>query len=373
MNKKDYYEILEVAKTSTQDDIKKAYRKKAMDFHPDRNPGDKAAEDRFKEAAEAYEVLSDNDKRQRYDQFGHAGAQGHQYSNMNDIFSNFGDIFGGFNFGGNPFGGFGGDPFRGFTGQQGTRNQIRKGTNLRVDVDLTLKDILYGVNKNIKIIREVYCDDCNATGGDSTETCSKCNGTGQFVQRQQVQFGFVQNISQCDKCNGEGIQIKNKCKKCNGSGLVPKEVEININIPKGARGGMGMEMEGNGNFPQRAGINKNLAIEGDLIINLREIEDTKLKKYNDHDLIYNLNIGVVDAILGKNVKIPTIDNETSINIEKGTQPEHLYRLKGKGLPVLNHTHVGDLYIKVGIEIPKKLNSSEIELLEKLKNSENFKN
>lgn len=358
MSKRDYYEILGVAKNASEDDIKKAYRKLAIKYHPDKNPDDKQAEEKFKEAAEAYEVLSSAEKRQRYDQFGHAGVGGGASGgfgggmNMDDIFSQFGDIFGG------AFGG-------GFGGQRGGRRTTR-GTNLRVKVKLSLRDIAFGVEKKIKVNKHVSCRTCSGSGarGGQYETCRACNGSGAITRVQQTILGAMQTQTTCGACNGEGRIIKDKCHTCHGDGIMREEEVISINIPAGVSEGMQLSMSGKGNAAPRGGIN------GDLLIVIEEEEHPQLKREGNH-LVYYLNIGFPDAAMGTLAEVPTIDGKAKIKIEPGTQSGKVLRLKGKGLPDVNSYGKGDLLVEISVYTPTHLSAEERKMLETLKLSKNF--
>jgi molecular chaperone DnaJ len=361
MAKRDYYEILGVSKSAGEDEIKKAYRKLAIKFHPDKNPDDKAAEEKFKEAAEAYEVLSSPEKRQRYDQFGHAGVGGAASGgyggggmNMDDIFSQFGDIFGGA-FG---FGGGGG-------GQRGGR-RVNKGSNLRVKVKLTLNEIAHGVEKKIKVHKQVACHTCGGSGAKSGnyETCRMCNGTGVFTRVQQTILGAMQTQTTCTACHGEGKIIKDKCTTCHGDGVERGEEVISVNIPAGVAEGMQLSMSGKGNAAHRGGIN------GDLLILIEEEEHPELKR-EGNNLIYHLYISFPDAALGTQVEIPTIDGKVKIKVDPGTQSGKILRLKGKGIPDLNSYGKGDLLVDVNIYTPHHLSPEEKKIMEQLQAAKNF--
>lgn len=364
MSKRDYYEILEVNKNASAEEIKKAYRKKAIQFHPDKNPGNKDAEEKFKEAAEAYEVLSNDEKRRRYDQFGHAGVGGASGSggfgggmSMEDIFSHFGDIFGG------SFGGFGG--FGGFGSSRGQR--VNKGSNLRVKVTLTLQEIANGVEKKIKVKKYVSCHHCNGTGADkgaSFSDCHTCRGTGQVTRISNTILGQMQTTSSCPTCNGEGRIITKKCAECNGEGLLRQDEVVTINIPAGVEEGMQLSVSGRGNAARRGGIN------GDLLVLIQEEKHPELIR-DGSDLIYNLTLSIPDAILGAPVEIPTVDGKVKVKIEAGTQPGKILRLKGKGLPEVNGYHRGDLLVRINVYIPKDLTKEEVRSVEKLKDSASF--
>ncbi len=365
MSKRDYYEILEVPKNASADEIKKAYRKKAIQYHPDKNPGDKVSEEKFKEAAEAYEVLSDDQKRQRYDQFGHAGvggAAGGGFSgagmNMEDIFSHFGDIFGG-HFGG--FGGFGGS-------QRGGGQRVRRGSDLRVKVKLNLSEIATGVEKKIKVKKYVSCSHCNGTGaahGSQPVSCTTCHGTGRVTRVQQTILGQMQTASDCPTCGGDGKIIKDKCSNCNGEGIVREDEVISINIPAGVMEGMQLSMNGKGNAARRGGVN------GDLLVLVEEEPHPELIR-DENDLIYNLLLTVPMAIMGGSVEVPTVDGKVKVTINPGTQPGKVLRLRGKGLPSVNRYGTGDLLINVGVYIPENLNKEEKQIIQKLEKSPNVK-
>ena len=364
--KRDYYEVLGVEKNASADEIKKAYRKKAIQYHPDKNPGDKSAEEKFKEAAEAYEVLSDPQKRQRYDQFGHAGMGGAGgFSgggmSMEDIFSHFGDIFGGAGFDlGDLFGG----------GGRSRGPRMRRGSDMRVKVRLTLEEIATGCEKKIKVRKLVQCKSCNGTGSEDgrTETCPTCKGTGRTVRQQRGIFGMMQVQAECETCHGEGQIIKNKCAKCNGEGVVRDEEIITINIPAGVAAGMQLTMQGKGNAAPRGGV------AGDLLILIEE-EQHKDFIRQDSDLIYNLLLDMPTAILGGQIQIPTLSGEARITITPGTQPGKVLRMRGKGLPRIDQygrTYgTGDLLINVGVYIPERLSKDERKLIEKLQDSPNI--
>lgn len=368
MAKRDYYEVLGVSKTATPDEIKKAYRKLAIKYHPDKNPGDKEAEEKFKEAAEAYSVLSDADKRQRYDQFGHAGVggaagNGGPYGgfnmDMDDIFSMFGDIFGGHSgFGG--FGGFGGGSSRG-SGQR-----MFRGSDLRVKVKLTLNEIATGVEKKFKVKKFVPCTHCNGSGSEdgSTETCPTCHGSGTVVTTHRTMLGMMQSQSTCQTCGGDGKIIKNKCHVCHGEGVVQGEEIVSVKIPAGVAAGMQLSMSGKGNAGKRNGI------AGDLLILVDEEEHPDLIRDNN-DLLYNLLLSFPTAALGGAVEVPTLDGKARVKIDAGTQPGKVLRLRGKGLPDVNGYGKGDLIVNVSVYVPENLSRSEKEALENMSKSENF--
>lgn len=361
--KRDYYEILGVGRTATEAEIKKAYRKMALQYHPDKNPGNKEAEDKFKEAAEAYEVLSNAEKRQKYDQYGHEGLRGGPGGfsgggmSMEDIFSQFGDIFGSA-FGGG-FSGFGGG---------GTRRRVNKGTDLRVKVKLTLKEIAKGVEKKIKVNKLVPCQTCNGSGaadGSSYNTCQHCHGTGQITRVTNTFLGQMQTSSTCPYCGGEGRTITRKCETCGGSGTVKDEEVISLNIPAGVTDGIQLSVGGKGNAAPRGGV------PGNLIVQIEEIADPELVR-DGTNVLYEHYISFPDAALGTSVEVPTIEGRVRIKIDAGTQGGKVLRLKGKGIPSLNGYERGDQLININVWTPRNLTKQEQELLEKLKNSENFK-
>lgn len=364
MAKRDYYDILGVSRNATADEIKKAYRKLAIKYHPDKNPGDKESEEKFKEAAEAYEVLSSQEKRQRYDQFGHAanaagaGGYGGGGMNMEDIFSQFGDIFGG------------GSPFESFFGGQsrGGGRRVARGSNLRIKVKLTLDEIAKGAEKKIKVNKQVVCKTCDGSGAkdrSSFHTCNTCGGTGTVRRVTNTILGQMQTTSTCPTCNGEGTTITSKCNTCHGDGVVRGEETISINIPAGVSEGMQLSMSGKGNAAPRGGI------PGDLIILIEEIPHEFLKR-EGNNVVYDLHISFIDAALGSSVEIPTIDGKAKIKIDPGTQGGKILRLKGKGVPEVNSYHRGDQLVYVNIWTPKALSHEERSLLEKLQHSPNFK-
>jgi len=363
MAKKDYYDILGVAKGATEKELKKAYRKLAIKFHPDKNPDNKGAEAKFKEAAEAYEVLNDSNKRARYDQYGHAGMEGGGFGgsgfggggmNMDDIFSQFGDIFG------SAFGGGGG-----FGGSRGGRRRGR-GSNLRVRVKLTLEEIAEGVEKKIKIHKNVGCDDCNATGAENGElsTCGQCNGSGQMVQIVNTPLGRMQTSATCSGCNGQGETAASACGTCNGQGVVKKPEEVSIKIPAGVEDGMQLSVSGKGNTAPRGGI------AGDLIVVIEEIAHESLTR-DGKNLHYDLYIGYSDAVLGCNPEIQTISSKVKIKLESGIQSGKILRLRGKGLPSVDRYGSGDLLIHVNVWTPQELTKEQKMFFEASKDHDNF--
>ena len=363
--KRDYYEVLGVAKNANADEIKKAYRKAAIKYHPDKNPGDKEAEEKFKEAAEAYDVLSNPDKRARYDQFGHAGMSGAAGGgaggfgggfggfSMEDIFSQFGDIFGG-HFGG------------GFRSSGGGRS-VNRGSDIRVKVRLTLQEIAEGVTKKLTINKTVACDRCGGTGAkDSSSygTCTTCNGTGYVMTVQNTFFGRMQSQSVCPTCGGEGKIITAKCDKCGGEGTERGQEVIEIKIPAGVGEGMVLTVSGKGNAARHGGVN------GDLQVLIEEEQHPELLR-DGNDLIHNLNIPVTTALLGGSVEVPTVDGRAKIKIAPGTHAGKVLRLAGKGLPEVNGYGRGDELIVIDITIPDRLTKEEKRLVEQLAEQPNF--
>jgi molecular chaperone DnaJ len=365
MAKRDYYEVLGVERTATVEVIKKAYRKKAIEYHPDKNPGDKTAEEKFKEAAEAYDILSDEQKRQRYDQFGHAGVGGASTSggygqgmSMEDIFAQFGDIFGGhFGFGG----------FSGFGSSRGSGRRVNRGSDLRVKVRLTLSEIAKGVDKKIKVKKYIPCKTCHGSGAEgqgATKDCTTCHGTGVVTRVTNTILGQMQTQSVCPTCNGEGKIITKKCPICSGEGIVRDDDVITLNIPAGVAEGMQLSMSGKGNAARHGGVN------GDLLILIEEEPHPELIR-DENDLLYNLLLTIPQAALGGNVEVPTIDGKAKVKIDPGTQPGKVLRLRNKGLPSINTYGTGDLLINVTVYIPETLTDSEKATLTGLDNSPNF--
>ncbi|MEA2042463.1 MAG: molecular chaperone DnaJ [Bacteroidota bacterium] len=361
MAKRDFYEILGVSKNADKKEIKKAYRKIALKYHPDKNKGDKAAEDKFKEAAEAYEILSNDEKRSRYDRFGHSGvggaAGGGGFSgggmSMDDIFSQFGDVFGGFGFGG------------GGGGRRGRR--VNKGSNLRVKVKLSLKEILHGADKKIKIKKYVACSHCSGTGaksGSGYTTCTTCHGVGQVTRVQNTLLGQMQTSTTCPTCGGDGKIIKEKCTHCYGEGIVKGEEVVNINVPAGVSEGMQMKVSGKGNAARRGGVN------GDIVVVFVEEEHPTLVR-DENDLLYNLYVSFPDAALGASAEVGTIEGKVKIKIAPGTQSGRILRLRGKGLPSYGSYGKGDLLVKVNVWVPKSLTKDEKNTISEFSNSQNF--
>ncbi len=367
--KKDFYEILGVAKSASQDEIKKAYRKVAMQFHPDRNPGDKAAEEKFKEAAEAYEILSDADKRAQYDRFGHQafaqgrGGGGHTGGmNMDDIFSQFGDIFGGDSPFGSFFGGGGGRTRGG-----GGRTRGVRGSNLRIKLKMNYAEIAKGANKTIKVKKHVSCNVCAGSGAkdkNALQTCGTCNGSGQVRKVQNTFLGQMQTVTACPTCNGEGTTITNKCTNCKGEGRVYGEETVTIDIPAGVQEGMQLSVSGRGNAGERGGPN------GDLIVLIEEEAHPQLHR-DGLNVAFDLHITFPDAVFGTQLEVPTIDGRAKIKIPPGTQSGKIFRLKGKGFPSVNSYEKGDQLIHINVWTPQHVSSEEKAMLEKLQNSQNF--
>lgn len=365
MAKRDYYDILEVSRTATPEEIKKAYRKMALKYHPDKNPDDPQAEGRFKEAAEAYEVLSDQDKRARYDRYGHDGVKngpgGGAGMSMDDIFSQFGDIFG------DAFGGAFGEAFGFGTRGRGGRQRVNRGSNLRVKVKLTLEEIATGTEKKIKVSKYISCDGCHGTGaekGSSFSTCSTCGGRGQVTRVTSTFLGHMQTTTTCPACDGQGTVISSKCNKCAGNGIVKGEEVIPIRIPAGVADGMQLSLNGKGNAGPRGGI------PGDLIILVEEQEHEDFER-DGQNLIYELFVSLPDAALGNTVEVPTLEGKARIKIEPGTQSGKVLRLKGKGLPDVNGYSKGDMLVNISVWTPRNLSREEHAILEKLRNSDNF--
>ena len=363
--KRDYYEVLGVSKSASADEIKKAYRKIAMQFHPDRNPGNKEAEEKFKEAAEAYDVLSSADKKAQYDRFGHAGMSGNAgYGGgqggmrMEDIFQNFGDVFGD-------------DMFGSFFGGGGGRGGSRRGTrgaNLRVKLKMDFSEIANGAQKKIKVKKHVTCNVCNGNGAKdkgSVQTCNTCGGSGQVRKVTNTFLGQMQTVATCPTCNGEGMSITQKCTNCKGEGRVYGEETLTLDIPPGVQDGMQLSMSGRGNAGERGGA------PGDLLILIEEEKHPHLKR-QDLDVVYHLHISFPEAVLGTSVEVPTIDGKAKIKIPAGTQSGKVFRLKGKGFPAFQSYEKGDELVEVNVWSPQHLSNEEKDMLEKLKNSSNFK-
>ncbi|GAB6281793.1 MAG: molecular chaperone DnaJ [Ignavibacterium sp.] len=367
-SKKDYYEILNVPKNASKDDIKKAYRKLAMQYHPDRNPDNKEAEEKFKEASEAYEVLNDEEKRARYDQYGHSGLKGDDFSgfsDVNDIFSHFSDIFGGSSIFDDFFG----------TASSRTRSSGRQrthsgtpGSDLRVSLKLTLEEIATGTSKKIKIKKYVKCNACNGTGsesGSSLKTCPVCGGTGEVRSVSRSVFGQFVNIQTCANCNGQGTVVDKPCRKCTGDGRILEEVAIKINVPAGVQNNSYMTLRGEGN----AGIRNGAA--GDIIVVFQEAQHEYFVRDGD-DIIYDLYLTLPELILGTEVEVPTLTGKAKLKIEPGTQIGKLLRMREKGIPHLNQRSNGDQLVRINVIVPKKITNKERDLLKELSENSNFK-
>jgi molecular chaperone DnaJ len=361
MSKRDYYEILEVAKNATAEEIKKAYRKKAIQHHPDKNPGNKEAEEHFKEAAEAYDVLSDPNKRARYDRFGHGGVSsagsagyGGGFSSVEDIFTHFGDLFESFGIGGN------------FKDRR--RRAVARGSDIRIRVKLSLKEVAHGVEKKVKINKLVTCNECHGKGAkdrNAFAACATCKGSGVVMHVTRTILGAMQQAMTCPACHGEGEIITSPCPKCRGEGVVRSEEEITFKIPAGVEEGMQLTISGKGNAARRGGVN------GNLLVVIEEEPHEEFQR-DAQDLICTLFISVAQAAIGATMEIPLVEGKAKIKIEPGTQPGRILRLRGKGLPSLNGYGAGDMLVRVNVWIPKKLSKEEQKLLEKLGASDNFK-
>lgn len=363
--KRDYYEVLGVTKSASADEIKKAYRKTALKYHPDKNQGDKVAEEKFKEAAEAYEVLSDPQKKARYDQYGHTadtmggGYGGGHYTNMEDIFRDFGDIFGGGGFG-DIFGGGG-------ARSRGGRSQGKRGSNLRIKVKLSLSDVLHGTTKNIKVKKQIACNTCNGSGAkdkNSVGRCTHCGGAGVVRQVRNTFLGQMQTQTTCPYCNGSGQTITKKCTTCNGLGTTYGEETLSVNIPAGLQDGMQMSVSGKGNAGEQGGY------AGDLLIQI-EIEPHQELDIEGQNVIYHLFLNYADLVLGVSVEVPTIEGKAKIKVPEGTQAGKILRLAGKGLPLVNSYGKGDQLVIVNVYTPTNLSSEEKALLEKIQKSQGF--
>lgn len=366
MAKRDYYEVLGVSKTATEAEIKAAYRKIAIKYHPDRNPGNKEAEEKFKEAAEAYDVLHDQQKRQQYDQFGFDAPGGGGFGGfsggaftMDDIFSMFGSVFGGH------------DGFSSFGGGGGRQRQQYRGADLRIKVSLTLQEIATGTTKKFKVKKDVPCQECHGSGaaaGSGSETCQTCHGAGVVTRTVRTMLGIMQTQSECPECGGEGTVIKNKCTKCGGTGVVKGDEVVEIKIPAGVAEGMIVNVPGKGNAGAHNGLSGNIQV-----YIAEEPNDTFVRDGND--VIYNLLLDFPTATLGGTVEIPTIDgSKVKIKIEPGTQPGKTLRLRGKGLPAVEGygRGMGDLVVNISVYVPKTLSRDEKKIVESLKDSDNFK-
>jgi molecular chaperone DnaJ len=352
--KDNYYETLGIGKNASQDEIKKAYRKMALKYHPDKNPDDIEAEGNFKKAAEAYDTLKDESKRNNYDRFGTSGnsntgqssSQGHGFG-FEDIFNQFGDVFGNYS-------------------KQRYNNSTqpkKKGSNLRLKVSLTIEDILNGVNKTLKYNRRKHCNTCSGKGGNESSSCNKCSGSGYKIIIQETPFGSMRQQVICSECDGDGTQIKNKCKDCGGLGTKEESEKLDVDIPAGVTSGMKIGMSGYGNYAKNG-------IAGDLHIFIDEIKEDYFTRDNNNILI-NKEINVIDAILGNEVEVKTPRGTIKLNINPGTKDGHVARFSGKGIPDVNYG-MGNMYVSIKIRIPADINGEERKVLEKLKGSVNFK-
>lgn len=358
MSQRDYYDVLGIGKDASQDDIKKAYRKKAMKFHPDRNKENPEAEEKFKEASEAYEVLRDEQKRQRYDQFGHQGVNGGARgfggnAGFEDIFSRFSEIFGA------DFGGGGRSRRRRSPGQPGS--------DLKIRVELSLRDVAFGTEKKLKVKKQVACDECNGTGAeteDDFQTCGTCNGMGEVRQVQKTMLGQMVNVQTCPNCQGDGRIITNKCSKCNGEGRYKGEETVSVRIPSGVSNGNYITLRGQGNAGKRGGE------AGALIVLIEEKEDENFER-DGNDIYHDLVLSFPDAVLGTQIEVPTLKGKAKVKIDEGTQPGKLLRMKGKGIEALNSAGIGDEYIRINVYIPKNLSDEERAHIEALRGNENF--
>ena len=344
---KDYYQILEVDRGSSDDEIKKSYRKMAMKWHPDKNPDNPQAEEKFKDCAEAFDVLSDPQKKQQYDQFGTVGGGGGNpfgggFGGFEDIFSRFGDFF----------------------GQGGRQNRVRKGSDLRMTVSINLDEVINGANKKLKYIRQTKCSPCGGAGGKDVQKCGSCNGSGQRRVVQNTPFGTIQQQIVCNSCQGQGTQVRNPCSNCKGNGTVPNQEIVDIQIPKGAANGMTFNMSSQGNW------GKNVDTFGDLIIQIEEMPDDLFKREHNN-LIYDQSISVIDAILGKEIVLRAPNGDIKFTIRPGTSHKENLRIQGRGVPDLQIGRVGDLFIRVNIKMPQSLTMEERNILESLKESKNF--
>ncbi|MDZ7682465.1 MAG: molecular chaperone DnaJ [Fodinibius sp.] len=365
MSKLDYYEVLGVSKDASDDEIKKAYRKKAMNFHPDRNSDDPEAEKKFKQASEAYEVLGDEEKRQRYDQFGHQGLNGgsgfggrggagFEDVGFEDIFSRFSDIFGG---------DFGGGRGRG----RSRRSSGQPGSDMKLRIDLDLEDIAFGTNKKLKVKKFIKCDECNGTGAETEDDyrmCGTCDGTGEVRQVHKTMLGQMVNVQSCPECQGEGRIITDKCSKCNGEGRYQGKETVEIRVPSGVTKGNYITLRGQGNAGKRGGP------AGDLVVLIEENEHEHFER-DGNDIYYDLVLSVPDAILGTEVKVPTLKGRAKIKIEEGTQPGRLLRMSGKGIHGLKNSGTGDQFVRVNVYIPKDLKDDERDHVEALKGNDHF--
>ncbi|MDX1670700.1 MAG: molecular chaperone DnaJ [Balneolaceae bacterium] len=368
MADRDYYDILGVSRDAEQDEIKKAYRKKAMKFHPDRNESDPEAEKKFKEASEAYEVLRDPDTRARYDRYGKQGVnggggfrggQGFEDIGFEDIFSRFSEIFG------SEF--FGGEAFGGGARSRGRRSAGQTGSDMKLRISLSLEEIAFGTEKQLKVKKQVTCDRCNGTGAKTEndfETCDTCNGMGEVRQVHRTMLGQMVNVQTCPKCSGDGRIIRDKCPKCSGEGRYKGEETVKVKIPSGVSKGNYITLRGKGNAGKRGGD------PGDLVVLIEEEEHEHFERDGD-DIYYDLVLSVPDAVLGTEVKVPTLKGKAKVKIDKGTQPGKLLRMKERGIHGLNNSGIGDQFIRVNVYIPSDLSEGEEEHIRALRGNEHF--
>ena len=371
MSKRDYYEVLGIEKTASQDEIKKAYRKLALKYHPDRNPDNKEAEESFKEAAEAYEVLSNDEKRSKYDRFGHSGMRGgqdfHSYQDINDIFSNFSDIFGGAFGGSSIFDDFFGGG-RTSSRSQGGRARGVPGSDLKLTLKLSLEEIASGVTKKVKLKKHKKCGSCNGTGAEDDDayvTCSVCNGSGEIRQVSRSVFGQFVNIGVCSNCSGTGKIIKNTCSTCSGDGRIYEEDTVKVNIPAGVTDNSYMTLRGEGNAGKQGGP------AGNLIVVFQEAEHEYFER-DDDNIIYDLFISYPEAVMGTEVEVPTLNGRAKLKIEAGIEAGKFLKMREKGIQHLNRHGAGDQLVRVNIHVPKKISSKEKDLLKELQNMPNIK-
>ncbi len=361
---KDYYDILGVDKSSSTEDVKKAYRKMAMKYHPDKNPDNAEAEEKFKDISEAYSVLSDETKKSNYDQFGDPDGRMHQGFDMNDFMNNFnmGDMFGG----GNPFGGGGFGGFGDMFGGGRSRQNIKRGSDLRVKVSIDITDVNTGYEKNIKYKRKIKCTDCEGHGGEQKK-CPKCYGTGQMKVNKNMGFATISTVTRCDACGGHGSTLVTTCNTCHGDGVMESETELNVTLPKGVENNDRFQAQGKGNYPERSGDN---GVYGNMIIDVYVENNTELER-NGSNLIYNAEISFTTLMLGGEILVPSLEGDIKIKIPKYTKPNEIKRIRNKGL-ANQRGQKGDLMVVVHLDVPNKLTKEEKRILDELSNQDNFK-